>query len=114
MTWRTFAKSRGTAASAEQAQGSARRLATIAGDEGAISLDRNFEPDRYVSVRLRSRTEAYPLDQPGTLPFTRLASGFHMINGSSVEAPAPSVLLVLGAGHNVGQFAAADVLCKAM
>jgi hypothetical protein len=41
--------------------------------------------------------------QPGTFPFTRLASGWKEINGSNAVAPLPNVLFKLGEGHSVGQ-----------
>ncbi len=114
MTWRTFTKSRHAARALDEAEarGSVSRP-SHATDGRGVSIERN-DLDRYVPVRRSGQTGTYLVDQPGTLPFTRLASGFHMINGSSVEAPAPSVLLVGLVGHRFGQFATAEVPCKAM
>jgi hypothetical protein len=52
--------------------------------------------------------------QPGTLPFTKLASGLYMMSGSSVAAPEPSVLFVGVFGQRLGHNETADVLCNAM
>ncbi len=53
------------------------------------------------------------LRQPGTLPFTKLASGWYMIKLSTED---PKVLLVGMVGHRPGddQIEAADEVCKAM